>query len=104
MVVLVVPAEAGRAVVGAAGGQPGRVEAIDGRPVRAREGDMDARVRLVAVLDEEAGLAVATESGRALTGFEEQLVPERCQHLEIELFARLVVADVEADVVDHCGF
>jgi hypothetical protein len=71
---------AGRAVVGAPGGECGGVEGVDGVAVAGGEGD-------VGVADD--GAAAGVDS------------PERRQRRLLEHLAALVVADLDANVVEH---
>jgi hypothetical protein len=95
-----VRAEAGRAVVLAAGADRGRVEGVDRAGVGRGEGDVDAGRRL-ALAEPEERLAVAAEAADAALELHHQVDPERRQRRHVEVLAAQVVAHLEAQMVDH---
>src|SRR5437868_6434235 len=66
VIVLVIPAEAWRAVVGAAGGEAGSVERVDGRPFVAGERDVGARPVRLALVEPEQRTALDAEADDAV--------------------------------------
>src|SRR5947207_12601161 len=102
VVALVVPAQARRAVVGAAGGEARGVERVNGRPVLARERDVHSGRVGLALMEPEDGLALIAEPDHPVVGpLGEDGPAERCQGLLVEGAAALVVAHVGTDMIEH---
>ena len=99
---VVVLADAGRAVVGAAGRERGRVEGVDRLAVVAGERDVRAGAVRLALRDPELVLALGAErGGLPLLEGHRLLEPERLEGLPVEGPAALEVAHVDADMVEH---
>src|SRR5947209_6235046 len=101
VVVVVVPAHAGCAVVNAAGSETRGMECVDGPAVVARERDVHAGSARFALLDEEDRVA-RPECGHAVLGpLLHHAHAKRRERLLVERAARLIVLHVETDVVEH---
>src|SRR5579864_1031652 len=102
VVVLVIPAEPRRAVVGATGREPRRVERVDGRAVVAGECDMRSRPVRLSLMEPEHGAAFDAEAGHAvIRPLHHDRPAERCERALVERPARGVLPHVHADVVEH---
>src|SRR5215208_847901 len=93
-------AEARRTVVGASGGDRRCVEGLDRLVVGGLEGDVN-RARRRALADPEGGLALTAEASDSALEFSQQLVAEGLERGDVEVLAARVLADLQADVIDH---
>src|SRR4029453_14930646 len=103
VVLVILEARAGLAIVAAPGRQPRSMERVDGGAVRAGDRDMGGPAPRPVGVDPQVRLAVAAEARGALT-LHQELVAKRAQRLLIERLALLQVADPQANMVDHWRF
>jgi hypothetical protein len=104
VIVVVVPADPRRSVVGPTRLERGRVEGVDELAALGAERDVQPSTRGLSVrLEEERrpSSVVLAESGRRSRELHQEAVAERRERLFVELLAALVVGDADADMVDH---
>src|SRR4051812_36329706 len=102
VIVLVIPAKAGRAVVGSAGGEASRMKCVDGRTILGSERKMGARTVRLSLMEPEDGPPFGPEPDDAVIRPLHQGSPaERRQRLLVEGATRRVVLHVHADMVEH---
>src|SRR5690242_11890897 len=101
VVVLVVPAKAGRTVVRAAGRETRDVERVYGRPVVAGEGEVHSGGVGLSLMEPERRLTLVAEADHAvIRPLGEHGPAERCQSLLVEGATAGVVAHVGAYVIE----
>lgn len=97
----VVLADSRRSVVLAAGLERGGVELVDLRAFAALEGDVNLGLGGLALADPEIRVAGRLAQARRFAVLNNHFIAQRRERRRVELFAMLVVADVNADMVDH---